>query len=93
MKHKEFYTNGYGISIISNVFSYGGRDGLFEIAVLIGDEDMYEICYTTPIASDVIGHLTSEEVNSIIIEDIKKLPPTLEAISKNRDIKIEGLCG
>jgi hypothetical protein len=92
MEHKEFYQNGYGISIISNVFSCGGRDGLFEIAVLIGDEDMYELCYTTPIASDVIGYLTSEEVNSII-EDIKKLPSTLEAISKNRDIKIEGLCG
>jgi hypothetical protein len=92
MGHKEFYQNGYGISIICNEFSYGGRDGLFEIAVLIGDEDNYEICYTTPIASDVIGYLTSEEVNSII-EDIKKLTSTLEAISKNRDIKIEGLCG
>jgi hypothetical protein len=92
MEHKEFYQNGYGISIICNEFSYGGRDGLFEIAVLIGDEDSYEICYTTPIASDVIGYLTSEEVNSII-EDIKKLTSTLEAISKNRDIKIEGLCG
>ncbi len=31
MEHKEFYQNGYGISIISNEFSYGGRDGLFEI--------------------------------------------------------------
>jgi hypothetical protein len=92
MGHKEFYQNGYGISIICNEFSYGGRDGLFEIAVLIGDEDNYEICYTTPIASDVIGYLTSEEVNSIV-EDIKKLTSTLEAISKNRDIKIEGLCG
>ena len=92
MEHKEFYTNGYGISIISNEFSYGGREGLFEIAVLIGDEDDYELCYTTPIASDVIGYLTSEEVNSII-ENIKKLPPTLEAISKNRDLKIDDLCG
>jgi hypothetical protein len=89
MEHKEFYQNGYGISIICNEFSYGGRDGLFEIAVLIGDEDNYDICYTTPISSDVIGYLTSEEVNSIV-EDIKKLPPTL---SKNRDIKIEYLCG
>jgi hypothetical protein len=92
MEHKEFYQNGYGISIISNEFSYGGRDGLFEIAVLIGDEDNYELCYTTHIASDVIGYLSPEEVNGII-EEIKKLPPTLEAISKNRDIKIEGLCG
>ncbi len=59
---------------------------------LIGDEDNYELCYTTHIASDVIGYLSPEEVNGII-EEIKKLPPTLEAISKNRDIKIEGLCG
>jgi hypothetical protein len=92
MEHKEFYQNGYGISIISNEFSYGGRDGLFEIAVLIGDEDNYELCYTTHIASDVIGYLSPEEVNGII-EEIKKLPPTLEAISKNRDLKIDDLCG
>ena len=59
---------------------------------LIGDEDNYEICYTTPIASDVIGYLSPDEVNSII-EDIKKLPSTLETISKNRDLKIEDLCG
>lgn len=60
--------------------------------MLIGDEDNYELCYTTHIASDVIGYLSPEEVSGII-EEIKKLPPTLEAISKNRDIKIEGLCG
>ena len=26
---KEFYKNGYGISIICNELSYGGKDGLF----------------------------------------------------------------
>ena len=62
------------------------------VYLLIGDEDNYEICYTTPIASDVIGYLSPDEVNSII-EDIKKLPSTLESISKNRDLKIEDLCG
>ena len=62
------------------------------VYLLIGDEDNYEICYTTPIASDVIGYLSPDEVNSII-EDIKKLPSTLETISKNRDLKIEDLCG
>ena len=39
MNEKKFYSNGYGISVISNEFSYGGRDGLYEVAVLIGGED------------------------------------------------------
>jgi|LauGreDrversion4_2_1035121.scaffolds.fasta_scaffold194912_4 hypothetical protein len=92
MSHKEFYTNGYGVSIACNEFSYGGRDGLFEVAILKGDEDDYDLCYDTPITSDVIGHLTSEEVEEII-KDVKNLPQTLEALSKNRDNKIDDLCG
>lgn len=92
MEKKEFYKNGYGISVISNEFSYGGKDGLYEVAVLIGDEDDYTLCYDTHITSDVLGHLTLEEV--IDIEKlIQELPHTLESISKNRDLKIDDLCG
>jgi len=87
MDYKEFYSNGYGVSVISNEFSYGGRDGLYEIAILIGEEDDYALCYDTPITSDVLGYLTLEQ-STQIIELVQKLPPTT---SKKRDIKIDDL--
>jgi hypothetical protein len=87
MDQKYFYSNGYGISIISNEFSYGGLNGLYEIAILIGEEEEYEICYETPITNDVMGYLNPEQVIQTI-EDVKKLPPTT---IKNRDIKINDL--
>lgn len=52
------YPNGYGASIIKNLFSYGGKDNLWEVAVLKDDD----LCYDTPITPDVLGYLTEEEV-------------------------------
>lgn len=67
----EFYENGYGVSVISD--GYGSGKGLKELAVLIGDESVCEICYSTPITNDVLGWLTDEEVLEII-EKVKALP-------------------
>ena len=53
-----FFRNGYGISMIRNSYTYGGSDGLYEIAVLDSDG---EIDYSTPITNDVIGWLTRDE--------------------------------
>ena len=52
---RERFANGYGISVIRNQYSYGGRDGLFELAVL---DDMGWITYDTPVTDDVIGGAT-----------------------------------
>ena len=68
MSHREFYENGYGVSVISSEFSYG-----LELAVLRGTEENAEICYDTPITSDVCGHLDSETLAEII-KDVKALP-------------------
>ena len=71
------FDNGYGASVIDHGGGY--EDGLFEIAVVKwtktseGFSDFWDICYDTPIADDVIGHLTIDEVVEII-ERIKKLP-------------------
>ena len=92
MNEKKFYSNGYGISVISNEFSYGGRDGLYEVAVLIGGEDDYVLCYDTHIGNDVLGYLTLEQVMETD-KLIQELPKTLESISKMRDIKIDDICG
>ena len=53
------FPNGYGISVVRTDYSYGGTDGLYELAVLTKGG---EITYDTPITNDVIGYLTPEEV-------------------------------
>lgn len=52
------FNNGYGVSIIRNEMSYGGKDGLFELAVLDSDG---EITYDTEITDDVVGYLTAPQ--------------------------------
>ena len=67
--------NGYGASIVQHEYSYGGRVGLWEIAVTEYDEDgEWDICYNTPITSDVLGHLSESEVMDYLIqiEQLKK---------------------
>ena len=64
VRHVYTFENGYGASVIKHDYSYGGRDGLWELAVLEGEE----LCYTTSITEDVIGHLTWTNVEKILGE-------------------------
>ena len=57
------FDNGFGVSVVSHSYSYGGRDGLYEVAVL--DKDGV-LTYETPVTNDVIGYLTEEDVNDIM---------------------------
>lgn len=63
------FPNGLGASVIRGEYSYGGKQGLFELAVL---DTAGEIDYDTEIASDVIGHLTEGDVLALL-ERIKAL--------------------
>jgi hypothetical protein len=63
------FNNGYGASVVSHSFSYGGNSGLFELAVL---DKNGELTYDTSITNDVIGHLTQEEVY-VLLGKIKNL--------------------
>lgn len=72
IQYKAFFDNGYGVSIVKHSFSYGGNLGLWELAVLKGNADNWDLCYDTPITSDVIGHLEEDEVNKIV-NDVKEL--------------------
>lgn len=56
------YANGYGASVIQGPGSYGGEFGLYELAVLEGEN----ICYTTPLTDDVLGHLTEADVTRLL---------------------------
>lgn len=62
IQYEYSFPNGYGASVIKTTFSYGGDAGLWELAVLYQGE----ICYTSGITEDVIGHLTSKDVKSLL---------------------------
>ena len=59
--HVEFYNNGYGISIVPDI----NNATLYQLAVLIGTEEEYDICYDTPITDDVIEGLSILEAHEI----------------------------
>lgn len=63
------FPNGYGASIVQGPHTYGGSQGLYEIAVFGKDG---QITYDTPITDDVIGYLSEQEVETTLT-DIKNL--------------------
>lgn len=72
---RHYFNNGYGASVVCHDFSYGGDNGLAELAVLKEDTDGdWHLCYDTPITDDVIGHLSSKEVDKLL-KKIEALPP------------------
>jgi hypothetical protein len=62
------FPNGYGASVIKHKGSYGYSEGLWELAVLHEGE----LCYNTEITNDVIGYLTDEDLDVILVS-IKEL--------------------
>ena len=63
------FENGYGASVVRHEYSYGGKDGLYELAVLNSDG---ELTYDTPITTDVIGYLRDIDVTDVM-EKIQQL--------------------
>ena len=59
------FDNGYGATVVQGPHSYGGSDGLYELAV-VGKDD--EICYDTPVTSDVEGYLSEAQVTDLLIK-------------------------
>jgi hypothetical protein len=59
------FDNGYGASVVSHIMSYGGKLGLYELAVLDKEGGL---TYDTPITNDVVGHLTPEKVTNYLIK-------------------------
>jgi hypothetical protein len=68
-KARMMFDNGFGVSVVSHTFSYGGKDGKYELAVLDSDG---QLTYETPITNDVMGYLEPEEVTNIM-KDIQNL--------------------
>jgi hypothetical protein len=72
IKARHFFPNGYGVSVVRFPGSYGYEQGLYEVAVIQGTEDDYELCYDTPVADDVLGHRDEQDIE-IIMEEVQSL--------------------
>ena len=59
------FDNGYGATVVQGPHSYGGADGLYELAV-VGKDD--EISYDTPVTGDVEGYLSEAQVTDLLIK-------------------------
>ena len=58
------FDNGYEVSVVKSEYTYGGKDGLYELAIFKDDD----ICYDTPITNDVLGYLTDKDVTEVLIK-------------------------
>lgn len=68
------FANGFGVSVVRGHYTYGGKQGLWEVAILKNDE----IVYDTPITDDVIGSCTKEDVTNIM-KQVQELSPKEES--------------
>ena len=57
------FENGYGASVVKGEYTYGGNEGLYELAVLDSEGDL---TYETPITNDVLGYLSEDDVTDVL---------------------------
>jgi hypothetical protein len=81
-RQTHLFDNGYGASVVRNAISYGGLMGMFEVAVLRDGE----ICYDTPITSDVIGFLKEADVKALLDRIRALVDETLVCLSVPDDL-------
>jgi hypothetical protein len=63
------FKNNYGASVIKHEYSYGGKLGLYELAVIKYDENGdWDLCYDTSITDDVLGYLNEVEVTTYLMQ-------------------------
>lgn len=65
VRSRLMFENGFGVSVVCTDLSYGGKDGLYEIAVLNSQGD---ITYDTELTNDVIGWLDKDKVTEIMLQ-------------------------
>lgn len=66
------FENNYGASVVCHQFSYGGKQDLWELAVLRFDssdkDSRFNIDYSTSVTPDVKGCLSDSEVDLLLQE-------------------------
>jgi hypothetical protein len=69
------FPNGYGASVVKGDHTYGGDEGLWELAVIsfVGEDNHnYQLRYDTGITEDVEGNLDDMAVEALLAK-IEKL--------------------
>lgn len=73
-----FFPNGYGVSVVRfkipspiskdgvRYGSYTNSEDQWELAVIFGNENEWDLTYNTPITNNVMGYLSSGEVTNIM---------------------------
>ena len=69
------FANGYGASVVQHQHSYGGDEGMWELAVIRYEDgsDKWRITYDTEITDDVLGYLSDSDVDDTLSR-IEALP-------------------
>jgi hypothetical protein len=63
------FDNNYGASVVKHDYSYGNKQGLYELAIIKYDENGdWDLCYDTPITNDVLGYLNEAEVTTYLMQ-------------------------
>jgi hypothetical protein len=63
------FENNYGASVVKHEYSYGNKQGLYELAIIKYDENGdWDLCYDTPITNDVLGYLNEAEVTTYLMQ-------------------------
>lgn len=57
------FENGYGISVVTGSAAYCGV-GTYEVAIMKDGN----LCYSTDITDDVLGHQTPDEITEVMIK-------------------------
>jgi hypothetical protein len=68
----QFFPNGYGVSVVRFPGSYGFQDNLYEVAVIKGNVEKFELCYDTSVTDDVLGHRDEVDID-YIMEEVQSL--------------------
>ena len=66
---RHIFPNGYGVSVVRFPGSYGFEKDLYEVAIIKGTKDKFEIVYDTSITDDgILGHRDEQDINNILEE-------------------------
>ena len=58
------FDNGYEVSVVRSEYTYGGKDGLYELAVFKDGEMHYDNAVAN---GDVVGYLREEDVTDAML--------------------------
>ena len=76
------FRNGYGASVVQNGTSYGSNAAPWELAVIrysSEHDNDWDLCYSTPVTNDVVGHLEAAEVFEYL-NRVGSLPADAQAL-------------